>query len=178
MEVQRQYLSKSMEKTFLKLKSRPSARHAFVEAEVVTGLAHQIRAMRLQRGWTQADLAKVANTTQAAISRLEDPSYGRPSLTTLIELAKVFDTGMQVRYVSLVTMLSETFVPSAHARLVPSFIDECEQVDFYTPMASMESTKPLQFQTAAVTHTFYPGVRIQVPAKTDLYIEMPALPRS
>lgn len=125
-----------MEKTFLRMKARPSARHAYLEAEVVTGLAHQIRAIRMQRGWTQNDLAKRMHTTQAAVSRLEDPSYGRYTLSTLVELAKTFDSGMQVRFVSFVTMLHETFVPNAKNREVPTFEEEAPQVDFYRPNLS------------------------------------------
>lgn len=124
-----------MEKTFLRMQARPSARHAYLEAEVVTGLAHQIRAIRMQRGWTQSDLAKRLHTTQAAVSRLEDPSYGRYTLSTLVELAQTFDTGMQVRFVSFVTMLHETFVPDAKNREVPTFEEEAPHVDFYRPAA-------------------------------------------
>ncbi len=125
-----------MEKTFLRMKSRASARHAYLEAEVMTGLAHQIRAVRMQRGLTQDALAKLMGTTQAAVSRLEDPSYGRYSLKTLMDLAKTFDTGLQVRFVSFVTMLQQTYIPDADAREVPSFEDEAPSVCFYRPGGS------------------------------------------
>lgn len=122
-----------MEKTFLRMKAKPSARHAYLEAELVTGLAHQIRAIRAQRGWTQVELAKKLGTTQAAVSRLEDPSYGRYSMQTLMDLAKIFDTGMQVRFVSFISMLQETFRPSAEAREVPAFEEESINVGFFSP---------------------------------------------
>lgn len=122
------------------MKSRPVSRAAYVEAETVTALAHQIRAIRIQRGWTQSELAKKLGTTQAAVSRLEDPSYGKFALSTLLELARVFDAGMQLRFVSFVSMLSETFIPSAKAREVPSFEEEAPTVDFYRPSRSTSST--------------------------------------
>lgn len=121
-----------MEKTFLRMKKSPAARDAYVQAEVVTALAHQIRAIRMQRNWSQADLAKKIGTTQAAVSRLEDPSYGRMSMKTLLDLSRVFDTGLRVQFVSLITMLHETFKPKAHLREVPSFEEEAPWVDFYT----------------------------------------------
>lgn len=127
----RQLLSASMEKTFLKWRSKPAARHAYVKAEVATALSHQIRAIRLQRGWTQGELAKRLGTTQAAISRIEDPSYGRITIGTLLDLARAFDSGLQIKFVSLVSMLNDTFVPNAAAREVPSFEDEAPHVDFY-----------------------------------------------
>ncbi|MFC5607780.1 helix-turn-helix transcriptional regulator [Variovorax soli] len=115
------------------MKTRPASRHAYVKAEVVTALAHQVRAIRLQRGWTQAQLAKQLGTTQAVVSRLEDPSYGRITLSTLFDLAKVFDTGLEVKFVSTVSMLQRTFVPDAQAREVPSFAEEEDLVCFYSP---------------------------------------------
>lgn len=111
--------------------SRASARHAYLEAEVITGLAHQIRAIRIQRGWSQAALAKRLGTTQAVVSRLEDPSYGRYTLKTLLDLAKVFDTGMQVRFTSFITMLQETYRPDAKSREVKAFADEAPSVRFF-----------------------------------------------
>ena len=120
-----------MEKTFLRLKNKATARHAYLEAEVITGLAHQIRALRLQREWSQAGLAKRLGTTQTVISRLEDPSYGKYSLKTLIDLAKVFDTGMHVRFTSFITMLQETYRPNAGSREVMSFEDEAPSVKFF-----------------------------------------------
>lgn len=114
------------------MKKSPAARDAYVQAEVVTALAHQIRAIRLQRDWSQADLAKKMGTTQAAVSRLEDPSYGRMSIKTLLDLSRVFDSGLRVQFVSLITMLHETFKPKAEQRQVPSFEEEAPWVSFYT----------------------------------------------
>lgn len=111
-------------------------RDAYVQAEVATALAHQIRAIRLQRGWSQAELARRMGTKQHVVSRLEDPSYGRHSLQTLMLLSRVFDTGLQVRFVSFVTMLQETFVPRHEERLVPAFEDEADQVGFYSPVST------------------------------------------
>lgn len=125
-----------MEKTFLRMKGRPSARHAYVESEVVTGLAHQIRIIRHQRGWSQKDLAQRLNTTQAAVSRLEDPSYGRVSLTTLFQLSRVFDAGLQVRFVSLVNMLKDTFRPDLERLKVAPFEAEAERGSMQTDSAN------------------------------------------
>ena len=118
------------------MKIKATVRRAYVHAEVVTGLAHQIRAIRIQRGLTQGGLAKVMNTTQASISRLEDPSYGRYSLKTLLDLSTAFDTGLQVRFVSLVNMLHETFIPNALNREVLAFEEEAPHVGFYRPTIS------------------------------------------
>lgn len=111
-------------------------RDAYVQAEVATALAHQIRAIRLQRGWSQAELARRMGTRQHVVSRLEDPSYGRHSLQTLMLLSRVFDTGLQVRFMSFVTMLQETFTPRHEERLVLAFEEEADQVGFYSPAST------------------------------------------
>lgn len=113
------------------MKANRAARDAYVRAEVTTALAQQIRALRVQRGWSQKDLALHLNTTQAVVSRFEDPSYGRLSLSTLFDLSRAFDTGLNVCFESLVTMLQRTFHPSAEHRKVPSFDEESEGVRFF-----------------------------------------------
>lgn len=110
--------------------ARPSARHAYVSAEISTALATQIRSLRVQRGWTQRELARRLETTQNAVSRMEDPSYGRLSLQTLLQLSRVFDTGLQVRFISLVKMLNDTFQPKPGAELVAPFEEEAPNVAF------------------------------------------------
>lgn len=133
-------LSKSMEKSFLRL-ARNSYRHAFIEAEATTAIAHQIRVVRQQRGLTQAQLAKALGTTQAAVSRLEDPSYGRLSVKTLVDLAKVFDVGLSVRFVSLIQQFKSTRVIEKKDLEVPSFSDEQEHVVFCDSPSSYWTAK-------------------------------------
>lgn len=127
---QRLLLSKSMEKTFNRMR-KPGARSAFVEAEVVTSLAHQIRVLRLQRNWTQHDLAKKMGSTQAVVSRLEDPSYGKASIQVLLKLGAIFDVALNVRFGSFVSFFQEAMKPSRAALEVPSFEEEADCVGFF-----------------------------------------------
>ena len=136
-------------------------RDAYRQAEIVTALAHQIRSIRDQRGWTQKDLASKLGTSQAAIARLEDPSYGKLTLSTLMDLARVFDAGLQVKFVSFVDMLHETFHPNESTRWVPSFEDEAPHIDFYDvrinemqqlPVIPMPQLETVQFEAKAAMH--------------------------
>lgn len=129
-----------MEKTFRRMIDKPSARHAYVEAEVTTALARQIRHIRMQRGWSQSELARRLGTTQAAISRAEDPSYGRISIKTLFELSKAFDCGLEVRFLSLVKMLEDTWKPSPQRQDVPAFEEEALHVGFHASGPKYENT--------------------------------------
>lgn len=149
-----------MEKTFLRMKTKPVARHAYVQAEIATALAHQIRVIRKQRGMTQTQLARLLGTTQAAVSRLEDPSYGKVSLHTLTELARIFDTGLQVRFVSFVRMLKDTWKPVPGGLEVESFEDEAPHVGFDYPSAGTAS-EPIHLPGG---HYISPAVQFAAPA--------------
>lgn len=75
-------------------------RDAYVEAHAKDTIAFQLRQMRLAEDWEQKDVAaKLGNPKlQPMISRYENPDYGRYSVTTLLELARVFDVALVVRF--------------------------------------------------------------------------------
>lgn len=75
-------------------------RDAFVRQQATTDIPFQIRGMRAQRGWTQAELAQKLGKQQSVVSRLENPKYGKFTLKTLHELAAEFDVGLLVTFVS------------------------------------------------------------------------------
>lgn len=140
-----------MEKTFRRLIDSPRLRNAYVNAEVSTALAHQIRVIRQQRGWSQKELARRLGSTQAAVSRLEDPSYGRLTLQTMLQLSQVFDTGLQVRFVSMVDMLRKTWRPSREALKVEAFEDEAQHVGFVSTISKADSGGNTYLATSSTT---------------------------
>lgn len=132
------------------MKKNKEVRDAYVEAEITTALAHQIRTMRMDRNLSQSELAKQMRTTQAAISRLEDPSYGQLSLQTLFKLSRAFDTGLRVEFVSTLTMLNATYKPKEATRHIASFEEEAEDVVFYTPAQHSPSQSTLTLQAKTI----------------------------
>ncbi len=76
-------------------------RESYVENHVRRWLAAQIRILREQEGrnWTQKNLAAKLGKPQSAVSRLEDPDYGKMTVSTLLELAAAFDVALAVRFV-------------------------------------------------------------------------------
>jgi transcriptional regulator with XRE-family HTH domain len=84
---------------FLRALGEDDYRHAYLADQVRTNIAFQIRALRDQRGWTQKDLAEKAGKPANSISRLEDPDYGKLTLTTLLEMARAFDVALLVQFV-------------------------------------------------------------------------------
>ncbi|MHB8890347.1 MAG: helix-turn-helix transcriptional regulator [Acidobacteriaceae bacterium] len=73
-------------------------RDLYVAENIDTGIAFQIRAMREQRNWAQAELGERSGKKQETISQLEGPDYGKHSLTTLKRLASAFDVALVVRF--------------------------------------------------------------------------------
>lgn len=83
-------------------------RKEYLNDQVRSYIAYQIRALREQRGWSQADLAERSGTGQSAISRVEDPDYTRLSLQSCLELADAFDVGLLVQFVEWDDWLGRT----------------------------------------------------------------------
>ena len=119
-----------------RLASGLEARTRFVDSNLGKHLAFQIRSMRDRENWSQEELARRVGMNQNAISRLENPFYGKPTLTTLKRLASVFDVGLIVRFApfgELVDWVSGT--PrlntglSIEALNVPSFEAETQSYD-------------------------------------------------
>lgn len=74
-------------------------RDAYMQAAVEQGVAWQIKINRQHRHMSQKALAVALGTQQSAVSRLEDPDYGCHSLETLLDVAKVFDCALSVKFV-------------------------------------------------------------------------------
>jgi len=68
------------------------------EAEVrpALELAEDIIRLRVERGWSQKELAKKLGTWQANVSRLEH-GQANPTLETLRKLSEVFEVDLVVR---------------------------------------------------------------------------------
>ena len=86
--------------TMKRLRRSKAAREKFVESLIGNNISTQIRTIRDRQGLSQERLAELAGgMNQNAISRLESPSYGKPTLTTLKRIAAAFDVGLVVHFV-------------------------------------------------------------------------------
>jgi transcriptional regulator with XRE-family HTH domain len=104
-------------------------RDAFVRSHLTHGLAHQIRELRIQRGWTQKELAeKLEIKGQSAVARMEDPGYGKLSIATLIKLSSVFDVALSIRFQSYGKFLIEREDISPAALSAESFEIEMPKI--------------------------------------------------
>ncbi len=114
-----------------RLRRGPEARARFVESHLNKSMAFQVRGMRDRERWSQEELAQRVGMNQNAISRLENPSYGKATITTLKRIARVFDVALMIQFVPfsrLTYWVTGTEFPDTGLRdsyyLVPSFTDE------------------------------------------------------
>ncbi len=104
--------------------------------------------MRDREKLSQEELAEKVGMNQNAISRLENPFYGKPTLTTLKRLAAAFDVGLVVRFVPFGELVDwVTGTPhinrglSAESLSVPSFQIEMESLEGSREVAIEERLK-------------------------------------
>lgn len=110
------------------------ARIRFVDSHLGKGVAFQVQALRGKEGWSQPKLAEKLGTNQNAVYRLENPNYGKQTLTTLKKVAAVFDVALIVRFVpfsQLVDWVSGT--PHVDPGLTPTAL---EAPDFQSEVAA------------------------------------------
>ena len=75
----------------------PKFRKAYEESELEYQVARALIKARLERGFTQKDLAEKLHTRQSVISRVENAKTV-PSLSFLKRLAQVLDASLQVQF--------------------------------------------------------------------------------
>jgi transcriptional regulator with XRE-family HTH domain len=119
-------------------------RDAFVGAFVRQGIAMQIQLLRKREPWSQKKLGEITGKKQNAITRLEDPSYGKFTITTLLELAKAFDVALSVKFIPFSELERQSQNLSPDALCVARFNDEM-------PVAIPAVPKAVSIRTAAVT---------------------------
>ena len=72
---------------------------AFDEEDVFARLALQIAKERKDLGLSQKEIAEYFDTSQQAISRLENKKYEGYTLKTLLKLAHVFKKKLEIKFI-------------------------------------------------------------------------------
>jgi len=73
-------------------------RDAYVDEHVRATIAYQLRSIRRKRGWSQKKLAAILEKPQSVVSRLENVTYGKLSIQTLIGIAQKLDIALIVKF--------------------------------------------------------------------------------
>jgi transcriptional regulator with XRE-family HTH domain len=104
-------------------------RDAFVAEQIFSRLPLKVRALREQRGLSQKELGERAGMAQAWVSKLEDPNYGKLTISTLLRLASAFDVGLHIDFVPFSQVLGFSTSLSEESFRVPSFAEDMERVE-------------------------------------------------
>lgn len=137
--------------------SEKQFRDAYMADQVRTGIAYQVRAMREQpeRNWTQIELGErmPKKKPQSAIARIEDPDYGRVSLTTLLELASAFDVAITVQFVEWDEFLERTRDVSPSALEKQSFDLDSREIITTSEVKNQEISDSASQETDLIIET-------------------------
>lgn len=102
----------------------PEARRDYADEFLSSYIALQIKTLRQQRGWSQAELARRAGMKQSRISAMEQADYSSWSLRTLQRLAAAFDLAFTAGFESFGRMLDDMTSISRGRLERPSFEDD------------------------------------------------------
>jgi transcriptional regulator with XRE-family HTH domain len=129
------------EEYLAKRRQDPEYREVEKRLKPILDLADDVFHLRMERGWTQAELAKRVGTRQANISRLEN-GLANPTFGFLQKLSEVFETDLVVR---LRPQPVEVRVQPAEV-LITDWTGKRETRPRHTPLysGSRETFKPLQ----------------------------------
>lgn len=126
-----------------RLKRGEDARTKFVESNLDKKIAFQIRALR--GDLSQEEVERKSGIKQQAQSRLENPYYGKATLSTLKRIAATFDVGLIVEFVPFSRLIDEVIDLSPEDMTPPSF-DEEEHSGAFDERLEPQSIKWQDFQ--------------------------------
>lgn len=96
-------------------------RDNFVQEYIFSRVPLKIKSMRDARDMSQQDLGQMAGIAQPWVSKLEDPNYGRLTLSTLLKIASAFDVALHVDFVPFSEILNRSTLLSEDDFAVPSY---------------------------------------------------------
>lgn len=111
------------------LKANDEYRFAFVEEKIQSGLAAQIRAIRLQREMDQKQFAERLGKKVSWVYRLEDPNQPPPTIPSLLDVARTLDVDLEVRFRPFSSLVDEVATLSPRSLEVPSFAEEIPGIE-------------------------------------------------
>jgi transcriptional regulator with XRE-family HTH domain len=90
-----------MKKFFNRLKNdfaNKKYAHGYMESHAVSRLAAQIYALRIQRGWSQDQLAEYSGVAQERISKIESADFDSLTMKTLQKFSRAFDVNLHIAF--------------------------------------------------------------------------------
>lgn len=111
-------------------------RDLFVAEQIYSRLPLKMHILREQKGWTQKQFGEKAGMAQAWVSKLEDPNYGKLTISTLLKVASAHDVALVVDFVPFSKLLNDSLDLSPESFEVLSF-----EEDFDEDLAALAPTQ-------------------------------------
>lgn len=139
-------------------------REEFVDQRISVGIASQIREMRSMRGWTQIKLAEESGTRQQVISQIENPDYGKLTISTLKRLAAAFDVALVVKFSSFSELVDDYLGQTPENLAIPEFgkdqklqedsrLAETTVIKHFTSVISPQTIEPSVLRAFFLPHS-------------------------
>jgi transcriptional regulator with XRE-family HTH domain len=109
-----------------KLLESKKFRDSYVSENIKRVIPFNLRTMRDEREWSQAQTGQALGKPQNVVSRLESPAYGKLTLQTLLEIAHGYDVGLLIKFVPFSRLVKEYEDVSFHALSAKSVSDKEE----------------------------------------------------
>lgn len=145
-------MSMSLREQLLKKLEDKEYRDAFVAEQIYSRLPLKIRALREDRDLTQKELGEKAGMAQAWVSKLEDPSYGKLTISTLLKIASACDVGFHVDFVPFSRVLDYAVNLDRASFTVPSYLEDTALLPEADEKAGIFT------QSVAVSNFVYPKI--------------------
>jgi len=100
---------------------------AWLQQRILQSLAFQVRALRKDRGWSQAELAERAGIGLLTVQQAENPEYLGTRIRTLAKIAAAFDVALIVRFASWSELLRAVQELDDGTAVPPGYLQEFSQ---------------------------------------------------
>lgn len=133
---------------------QPEFSEGYAESFQDALVATQIRVLREENHWTQADLAARIGTTQTAVSRIENVNYSAWNISTLKKLARAYRVRLKVSFETYGSLIRDVENFSRESlRRTPREIDP----ELMEPMPNQCDEPALTFASGKGNLRIFPG---------------------
>lgn len=140
-------------------------RDAFVAENIYGRLALKILALREAQGLSQKELGDKLGVAQTWVSKLEDPNYGKLTLSTLLRLASAFDVGIEVDFVPFSKILDGALALTSQSWQVPSFDEDMGTKNIQVEASNFRVPRSKFIRAASCNPHVRLGAHCGVPAR-------------
>jgi transcriptional regulator with XRE-family HTH domain len=134
-------------------------RDAFVAEQIFSRLPLKIRSIREEQELTQRQLGELADMAQTWVSKLEDPNYGKLTISTLLKLASAFDVGLHIDFVPFSKVLDGAMRLRSQSFCVPKFEED---------KGFLYSSGVVGASNVSVTEVISVGMLVEFPSQNTL----------